>query len=107
MMTIQWYQWLALAALGICVIALLLHFLRLVRLGKPVDFSRPAGTTGKAVRYAFTGAMNPTRKESAFLHLPTYTAGLLYHLGTFLSMFLFFFILCGLMPEGWIAKVKP
>jgi uncharacterized membrane protein len=104
MMTIQWYQWLALAALGICLIALLLHFLRLVRMGKPVDFSRPAGTTGKAVRYAFTGAMNPARKESAFLHLPTYTAGLLYHLGTFLSMFLFFFILCGLMPEGWFAK---
>jgi hypothetical protein len=103
MMTLQWYQWTALAALGICLTACLLHVIRLVRLGKPADYSRPAGNTGKAVRYAFTGAMSPARKESAFLHLPTYTAGLFYHMGTFLSLLLFFFILSGLLPEGWIA----
>jgi hypothetical protein len=104
MAILQWYQWMALAALGFCLILLLLHLIRLVRLGKPVDFSRPAGMTGKAIRYAFTGAMSPTRKESAFLHLPTYTAGLLYHLGTFLSLFLFFFFISGMKPEGWLAK---
>jgi len=104
MMALQWYQWMALAALGICLAALLAHFLRLLRLGKPVEYSRPAGSTGKAIRYAFTGAMSPARKESAFLHLPTYTAGLLYHMGTFLSFFLFFFIIAGSLPEGWLAK---
>jgi hypothetical protein len=104
MMALQWYQWMALAALGICLAVLLMHFIRLLRLGKPLEYSRPAGNTGKAIRYAFTGAMNPTRKESAFLHLPTYIAGLFYHMGTFLSLFLFFFILTGLMPEGWLAK---
>lgn len=30
--------------------------------------------------------MSPTKKESAYLHLPTYAAGLLYHLGTFLCI---------------------
>jgi hypothetical protein len=104
MVILQWYQWMALFALAICLGVLLAYFIRLVRLGKPVEYSKPAGKTGKAIRYAFTGAMSPTRKESAFLHLPTYTAGLFYHMGTFLSMFLFFFIISGITPEGWIAK---
>lgn len=105
MIALQWYQWMALAALMFCLALLLAHFIRLVRLGKPVGYSNPAGKTGIAIRYAYTGAMSPTRKESAFLHLPTYTAGLFYHMGTFLSMFLFFFIISGVMPGGWIAKV--
>jgi hypothetical protein len=103
MTALLWYQWMAVAALAICVTFLLAHFIRLLRLGKPVDYSKPAGNTGKAVRFAFTGAMSPGRKESAFLHLPTYTAGLLYHLGTFLSLFLFFFFISGMKPEGWLA----
>jgi hypothetical protein len=49
--------------------------------------------------------MSPTKKESAYLHLPTYTAGIFYHLGTFLSFFLFFFILVGNYPSGWFAII--
>jgi len=104
-MGLSWYQLLALAALGICLIACLLHFIRLISLGKPHDFSQPAWKTGSAVRYAFTGAMSPARKESAYLHLPTYTAGLFYHMGTFLSFFLFFFILIDMLPQGWLAVI--
>jgi nitrate reductase gamma subunit len=39
--------------------------------------------------------MNPRKKESAYLHLPTYAAGLMYHIGTaaaivvFILLFLF------------------
>jgi hypothetical protein len=105
MSALQWYQWMALAALATCLTILLMHFIRLVHLGKPVEFSRPKGNTGEAIRFAFTGAMSPARKESAFLHLPTYTAGLFYHAGTFLSLFLFFFFISGSAPEGWLAKV--
>jgi hypothetical protein len=104
MIILHWYQWMALSALAICLAILLAHFIRLVRLGKPPEYSRPAGKTGQALRFAFIGAMSPARKESAFLHLPTYTAGLFYHMGTFLSMFLFFFMISGITPEGWIAK---
>jgi hypothetical protein len=103
MKTLQWYQWMAMAALGICLVACLLHFIRLLRLGKPVDYSIPADKTGNAIHYAFSGAMSPARKESAFLHLPTYSAGLFYHIGTFLSVTLFFFILSGRIPRGWLA----
>jgi hypothetical protein len=104
-MTYTWYQWMAFAALGICLVACALILARLVRMGKPKDFSRPAGNTVNGIRWAFTGAMSPTRKESAFLHLPTYTAGLFYHIGTFLSFFLFFFIFTGLYPHGLISAV--
>lgn len=98
-----WFQWMAVIALGVCLIALLLHFLRLIRLGKPYDLSKPAESAAAGIRYAFTGAMSPRRKESAYLHLPTYTAGLFYHTGTFLSFFLFFFILLEFLPKGWLA----
>jgi len=100
-----WYQWMALAALGFCLGTCLFHFFRLIKLGKPVDYSNPAGSIAQGVKYAFTGAMDPRRKESAWLHLPTYTAGLFYHSGTFLSILLFFFIVSGNVPQGWFAMV--
>ncbi len=99
----EWYQLSALAALGICLFVCLLHVLRLIRKGIPVEFARHNENNGEAVLYAFTGAMSPKRKESAFLHTPTYTAGLIYHMGTFLSFFLFFFILAKIYPQGIIA----
>jgi nitrate reductase gamma subunit len=61
-------------------------------MGKPTDYSFPAGNVASSIQYSFTGAMNPLKKESAYLHLPTYAAGIFYHLGTFLSISLFFLI---------------
>jgi len=87
-----WYEWITLGALGISLSASLFHALRLIRLGKPVDMAPASGSIAPAVRYSITGAMNPAKKESAYLHLPTYLAGIIYHLGTFLSLLLFFFI---------------
>ncbi len=89
----NWYLWMTLSAFLICMVSCLYHFFRLIRLGKPTDYSKQSGNIPKAVGYAFTKAMSPTKKESAYLHLPTYTAGILYHLGTFLSIFLFFIII--------------
>ncbi|MFO7613089.1 MAG: hypothetical protein R6W71_00445 [Bacteroidales bacterium] len=100
-----WYQWMALTALGFCLVSCLFHFFRLIKLGKPVDYSNPAGSIAQGVKYAFTGAMDPRRKESARLHLPTYTAGLFYHTGTFLSILLFFFIISGQAPQAWLAMI--
>jgi hypothetical protein len=85
----DWYQWIALISLGICLLCSLFHIFRLIRLGKPREYAPVAGNVGGAIRYSFTGAMNPMKKESAFLHLPTYTAGIVYHLGSFLSILLF------------------
>jgi hypothetical protein len=94
------YLWITLAASVICLAALLSHFVRLVRLGVPSDFSVPAGDSRKAVLYSFTGAMSPGKKESAYLHLPTYVAGIIYHLGTFLAFSCIPFIIrTGTLPH--------
>jgi hypothetical protein len=95
-----WYHWIALGSLGICLFCSSLHLIRLVRLGKPVDYSAPSGNVSTAIRYSFTGAMNPGKKETALLHLPTYFAGIFYHLGTFLSIVLFFLILIHVPVTG-------
>ena len=92
----SWFHlltWLSLAyCLGFCIF----HVYRLISLGMPVDYSQPTGDEKKGIRYSFTGGMSPTKKESAFLHLPTYVAGLFYHAGTFLSFGLFLFIMAGI-----------
>jgi hypothetical protein len=84
-----WYRSFALIAFVLCLAGLAYHLIRLVRLGSPNDYSRRRGNVTAAVAYSFLGAMNPRKKESAYLHLPTYAAGLLYHGGTFISIVLF------------------
>jgi hypothetical protein len=91
-----WYHLIALGSLGVCLAMCLYHVLRLISLGKPIDYSTVIGSVSSAVKYSLTGAMSPLRKESAFLHLPTYLAGMVYHLGTFLSILLFFLLLPGI-----------
>ena len=104
----EWYKIFAITALAICFASLLYHLIRLIKLDKPIDLSTPTGNTGAATRHAFTGAMSPAKKESAFLHLPTYMAGIIYHLGTFLSIALFFFFIFNVnMPSNvlWLVAV--
>lgn len=99
------YVILSLVSLCICLLACGYHVYRILSLGKPRDFSEPAGDINSAVAYSFTGGMSPKKKESAYLHLPTYTAGIIYHLGTFLSIGLFFLIMLNIQPAeslGWI-----
>ena len=103
----NWYQYLSLASMGVCLGTSLFHVIRLIQLGKPIDYAPAAGKTGPAIQYSFTGAMSPVKKESAFLHLPTYFAGILYHLGTFLSIFLFFFILFQFPFNGVFSFLLP
>ena len=87
------YRIISLIAFLICFISLTYHFFRLIRLGSPKDYSYKMGNLKSAVSYSLVGAMNPLKKESAYLHLPTYTAGLLYHIGTFISIAVFFLFL--------------
>lgn len=84
-----WYEWLVIISLGFSLLLSSIHIIRLIRAGTPRDFAPAVGNLASAVRYSFTGAMSPVKKESAFLHLPTYTAGIIFHTGTFLSFFLF------------------
>lgn len=85
-----WYHYLALAALVLCLVSLSYHLMTLIKLGAPKDYSRQRGNVRAAIVYSFLGAMSPGKKESAYLHLPTYAGGLVYHAGTFTSIVLFF-----------------
>ena len=101
----NWYHWMALAALLFAAGSCTMHFLRLIRLGKPTDHARAAGSEARGIAYSFTGAMSPSKKESAYLHLPTYTAGLVYHAGTFTAIILLAFALAGPVPGGFPGGV--
>lgn len=94
------YWIISLAAFLICCISLAYHFFRLIRLGSPKDYSFKRGNLKSAISYSFIGAMNPFEKESAYLHLPTYTAGIVYHIGTFLSILIFFLLLFSISITG-------
>ena len=85
MLVMTTYHWICLAGFAVCLLSCLYHFVRIVGSGIPLDNARAKGKIRPAVIYSFTRGMSPKKKETAFLHLPTYFAGLLFHLGTFLG----------------------
>lgn len=96
----NWYRYFTALSFALCAISLLYHLIRLIRLGRPQDYASPRGNPQSGIAYSFLGAMNPAKKESAYLHLPTYAAGLIYHLGTFMSVFLAFIFFFEAAPAG-------
>lgn len=87
-----WYTYTSLAALLFCVVLLGAHFLQLLKKGSPKDLSQKSGNIAKAVCYSCIGAMSPMQKESAYLHLPTYSAGIFFHIGNFLAILVYLII---------------
>ena len=102
MNTIQFF---AIAAVCYCIFAMLLHLLKVIRLGAPKDLSEASGSVKKGVIYSNTRAMMPDQKESAFLHLPSYTVGMLFHIGVFCSLLIF---ILSFFPffNNWISSCK-
>lgn len=107
-------QYLAIAATLYCLVSLLAHFIKIVRLGAPKDKSEPSGSVKEGVIYANTRAMMPTEKESAYLHIPSYAVGMLFHIGLFCSLLffvLFFFPCFNSWIEGncwrWVLAIPP
>ena len=88
-----WYYLLAIVAVVYNIANCLFHVYRILRLGKPKDYSKPIGSPFKGIIYSYTGAMNPAIKESALFHIPTYIGGIFYHLGIFISILIFFLYL--------------
>ncbi len=83
------FQIIAIVAAVCCVCGMLRHFVRVVRLGKPNDLSEKSGDPAKGIVYSNTTAMMPQNKESAFLHLPSYVSGILFHIGSFVCLLVF------------------
>ncbi len=100
-----WYQWLLWISLAWCALSLAWRLARLLRLGADADYSGSTRDLKAAIRYSYTGGMSPAKKESAFLHLPTYTAGMIYHMGTFLSLALVFYLWNGQALPVWVIRL--
>lgn len=84
-----YYKTLLLVCAAISLVIFAAMAIRLLLLGKPKDLSKKGGSVTKGVIYSAIPAMMPHQKESAYRHLPTYTAGILYHIGTLLVLLYF------------------
>ena len=85
------YHWILAVSFGICIFICSFLFLQIIIAGAPNDRAKSKGGSAAAIAYSLTFAMSPAKKETAYRHLPTYTAGIIYHLGTFLSFILLTF----------------
>jgi len=79
------YHWMLLSAFLICCLSCLFQLLQMIFSNKSPDYASARGKLAGGILYSFSGAMSPWKKESAYLHLPTYAAGIIFHLGTLLS----------------------
>lgn len=79
---------------------------KILRANYPPEYSQPLGKTGSAIIYSFTRGMSPFKKESAYLHLPTYIAGIIYHIGTFAAFFILFIIFFNINLDAVFINVS-
>jgi len=70
-----WYYWLSVVSLAFCLLFYFYYIIKLIKTSKASDFAKPSGSKKNSVKYSLSKAMSPSKKESAYLHLPTYTAG--------------------------------
>jgi hypothetical protein len=80
-------QWFVLASFVALVSAALYLMFQVASGIRLKDQAARRGRPVPAVIYSLTSAMLPWKKESARLHLPAYTLGVVYHAGGFMSFF--------------------
>ena len=73
-------------ALAVAVGSFAVQRLRLVAFRAPAPLAPARGSAAAGVLYAFTKAFAPGAKESASRHLPSYVAGIVYHLSIFAAL---------------------
>ncbi len=79
------YHWIVLFSFFSCAATCIFKINQVLFRHRNSDFAQQRGNIVPAIFYSFSRAMSPLKKETAYLHLPTYSAGIIYHLGTFLS----------------------
>lgn len=81
-------HWILITGFGIFTLAVFYFVSQIVKKANTDDLSQAKGTTLPAVIYSMTAAMSPFKKETAYLHKPTYILGIMYHIGSFYALFL-------------------
>jgi nitrate reductase gamma subunit len=74
-------------AVFISFVSLCYLIIKTYRFRKNILHSKPQGKRLRGVVYALGLGMAPWEKESAARHLPTYLAGMTYHIGIFAAIF--------------------
>lgn len=84
----------------VCIVSLSILVLKTFSYGNKGLYAAPKGDVKKGIVYAFGKGMMPWEKESAGSHLPSYIAGILYHIGIFFSLlYLLIFIIPIHLPQ--------
>jgi nitrate reductase gamma subunit len=90
-----------------CVIALTILIVRTFSFGNSPQCAKARGSVAIGVFYAFGQGMLPWEKESAAKHLPTFFAGIFYHLGIFAALFYLIAVLAEVgLPEPAIGGIR-
>ena len=100
-----WYHYFSLAALLVCIIVMLIRFIHLIKMGNPKDLSQKKGNIFQSEVYSYTIAMMPNKKESAYLHIFSFTAGVLFHIATLLS-FVLFVLFFFIAPQAMLWNIR-
>lgn len=100
------YKLILLAGFTTCFVSFIIIFYKVLKSKRSKEYSACEGNLPSAILYSFTGAMSPFKKESAYLHLPTYIAGMLFHLGTFLSLIWVIIIFFNISFQNWFINVS-
>jgi len=106
----DFHAWFLICGFAVFLLSSLFHLFTIIRRANTDDLTAAKGSIPVGIAYSMTLAMSPLKKETAYLHLPTYTAGILYHLGSFLALAwlipLFFEIpipsLIHIISSGWL-----
>ena len=101
----EWYHILAIVSAALCFTAFFVQAISLYRLGISKDFSSRSGSIKKGVKYSFTKAMSPTQKESAYKHLPTYTAGILFHIGICITLLYLVWMFIAIFADVYLPEI--
>ena len=84
-----------LVSLLVCTVALLVQRIGFAKRTRPGPYAAPRGSAAAGIFYSFTKAWAPWSKESAMRHLPSYVAGVVFHLAIFAMLAM---LVAGLFP---------
>jgi len=78
-------HWICLGGFASYCIFVLFHLIRIIKKTGSEDRAAAKGGFFSGFTYSLTGGMSPLKKETAYLHLPTYAAGILFHIASFVG----------------------
>ncbi|MFH2144125.1 MAG: hypothetical protein ABIJ97_16990 [Bacteroidota bacterium] len=100
------YHWIISGSFVFFVMCFVEIMLKTLALKKYYDPSLAKGKVKPAIVFSYTKAMSPAKKESAYMHLPTYTAGMIFHLGTFFCFFCLILFFVKISTPIWFSYLS-